>query len=40
MFLHARRLAFDHPATGQRIELLAPLPAECATLLTRLSEPH
>jgi 23S rRNA pseudouridine955/2504/2580 synthase len=40
MFLHARRLAFDHPATGQRIELQAPLPAECATLLTRLSEPH
>ena len=36
MFLHARRLAFDHPATGERIELNAPLPAECATLLTKL----
>ena len=40
MFLHARRLAFDHPASGARIELAAPLPAECATLLARLSEPH
>ena len=40
MFLHARRLAFDHPASGERVELLAPLPAECATLLARLSEPH
>ena len=40
MFLHARELAFDHPATGARITLAAPLPAECATLLGRLSEPH
>ncbi len=37
MFLHARRLAFDHPASGERIELEAPLPPECATLLSRLS---
>jgi 23S rRNA pseudouridine955/2504/2580 synthase len=36
MFLHSRRLAFDHPATGVRTELLAPLPDECATLLTHL----
>jgi 23S rRNA pseudouridine955/2504/2580 synthase len=28
MFLHAWRLQFDHPATGERIELIAPLPAE------------
>lgn len=40
MFLHARRLAFDHPASAERIELQAPLPPECATLLTLLSEPH
>ena len=40
MFLHARRLAFDHPASGARITLTAPLPAECATLTARLSEPH
>ncbi|MEK8029909.1 RluA family pseudouridine synthase [Ideonella sp. DXS29W] len=37
MFLHARRLAFDHPSSGERIELHAPLPAECETLLSRLS---
>ncbi len=35
MFLHARELAFDHPATGQRITLNAPLPPECETLLAR-----
>ncbi len=33
MFLHARELSFDHPATGQRVTLQASLPAECATLL-------
>jgi 23S rRNA pseudouridine955/2504/2580 synthase len=37
MFLHARRLAFDHPASGERIELQAPLPAECETLLAALA---
>jgi 23S rRNA pseudouridine955/2504/2580 synthase len=36
MFLHARLLSFDHPASGERIELNAPLPPECATLLTCL----
>ncbi len=40
MFLHARRLAFDHPASGGRIELSAPLPPECATLLAHLPTPH
>ena len=40
MFLHARQLAFDHPASGERITLQAPLPAECATLLARLTAPH
>ena len=40
MFLHARQLAFDHPASGERITLAAPLPPECATLLPFLSEPH
>jgi 23S rRNA pseudouridine955/2504/2580 synthase len=40
MFLHARRLAFDHPASGERIELTAPVPTECATLLARLTDPH
>ena len=28
MYLHAWRLQFNHPASGQRIELLAPLPFE------------
>lgn len=36
MFLHARRLRFDHPATGVVIELEAPLPPECAELLKHL----
>jgi 23S rRNA pseudouridine955/2504/2580 synthase len=35
MFLHARQLTFDHPATGVRLTLDAPLPPECATLLSR-----
>jgi len=34
MFLHARELAFDHPVSGERLTLTAPLPPECATLLT------
>jgi 23S rRNA pseudouridine955/2504/2580 synthase len=33
MFLHARYLAFDHPASGDRLALEAPLPAACAALL-------
>ncbi|MFY9509779.1 MAG: RluA family pseudouridine synthase [Rubrivivax sp.] len=33
MFLHARELAFDHPASGTRITLQSPLPADCETLL-------
>jgi len=36
MFLHARRLAFDHPASAERLELEAPLPAACAALLQQL----
>jgi 23S rRNA pseudouridine955/2504/2580 synthase len=36
MFLHARRLAFDHPASGQRLELEAPLPEACRALLDAL----
>jgi 23S rRNA pseudouridine955/2504/2580 synthase len=37
MFLHARQLAFDHPATGARLELTAPLPPECADLVAALA---
>jgi 23S rRNA pseudouridine955/2504/2580 synthase len=36
MFLHARELAFDHPASGERLTLQAPLPADCETLLRQL----
>jgi len=39
MFLHARRLRFEHPATGETVELDAPLPAACRTLLQALSRP-
>jgi 23S rRNA pseudouridine955/2504/2580 synthase len=33
MFLHARELAFDHPASGQRISLHADLPPEFQTAM-------
>jgi 23S rRNA pseudouridine955/2504/2580 synthase len=36
MFLHARRLRFTHPASGETLELEAPLPAECDLLLRAL----
>jgi 23S rRNA pseudouridine955/2504/2580 synthase len=32
MFLHAWRLQFNHPASGERIELIAPLPLELRKL--------
>ena len=34
-FLHAWRLAFDHPMTGERVELEEPLPEELTTALER-----
>jgi 23S rRNA pseudouridine955/2504/2580 synthase len=36
MFLHAQRLSFDHPSSGERMTLAAPLPAECETLVAHL----
>jgi 23S rRNA pseudouridine955/2504/2580 synthase len=36
MFLHARQLGFDHPDTGERMQLEAPLPPECQALLDAL----
>jgi 23S rRNA pseudouridine955/2504/2580 synthase len=36
MFLHARRLAFEHPQDGRKVDLACPLPAECETLLETL----
>jgi 23S rRNA pseudouridine955/2504/2580 synthase len=37
MFLHARRLRFAHPASGEPLELLAPLPRDCEALLRALA---
>ena len=36
-FLHAARLAFAHPVTGERVDVVSPLPAdlECALALAR-----
>ena len=33
MFLHAWRLQFNHPVTGERVQLVAPLPADLQHLL-------
>jgi 23S rRNA pseudouridine1911/1915/1917 synthase len=35
-FLHAARLAFEHPFTAERIEAESPLPPELASYLSRL----
>lgn len=35
-FLHARMLAFDHPVTGERVEVEDPLPSDLAALLASL----
>jgi 23S rRNA pseudouridine955/2504/2580 synthase len=40
MFLHAHELAFDHPLTGARIELVAPLPGELAGFVRELQHPR
>jgi 23S rRNA pseudouridine955/2504/2580 synthase len=36
MFLHAARLCFNHPLTGQRLELSAPLPDELTRFVERV----
>jgi 23S rRNA pseudouridine1911/1915/1917 synthase len=36
-FLHANRLAFEHPFTNERIEVESPLPPDLAAYLERLS---
>jgi 23S rRNA pseudouridine1911/1915/1917 synthase len=36
-FLHAHRLAFDHPVTGERVSFDAPLPPDLEAALARLS---
>ncbi len=36
-FLHARRLAFPHPITGERVDVASPLPAELQAALSLAS---
>ena len=36
-FLHAERLAFPHPFTGERVEVESPLPVELQAVLARLA---
>ena len=38
MFLHAARLAVAHPATGEPLDLRAPLPDDLRAFLTRLPD--
>ena len=35
-FLHAEKLAFTHPATGERVQFHSPLPPELSSLLTEI----
>jgi 23S rRNA pseudouridine1911/1915/1917 synthase len=37
-FLHAARIAFDHPLTGERVEVTSPLPADLQSALARAEE--
>jgi 23S rRNA pseudouridine1911/1915/1917 synthase len=34
-FLHATRLAFEHPVTGERVDVTSPLPADLQAALSR-----
>ena len=38
MFLHAARLRFTHPVTGEALDIQAPMPEDCAALLKVLDE--
>ncbi|MEA3393781.1 MAG: RluA family pseudouridine synthase [Pseudomonadota bacterium] len=40
MFLHAWRLQFSHPVSGERIELLAPLPSELDQFVVHAMSSH
>lgn len=40
MFLHAWRLQFKHPATGEKIELQSQLPADLAQFLQQVTPSH
>jgi 23S rRNA pseudouridine955/2504/2580 synthase len=38
MFLHACKLRFTHPGSGESVELQAPLPADCGQFIDQLRE--
>lgn len=38
--LHAVELAFDHPVSGERVEIIAPLPADFRAVLRALEKNH
>jgi 23S rRNA pseudouridine955/2504/2580 synthase len=38
MFLHAYRLKITHPATGEALQLDAPLPPECRRFIDQLKQ--
>ena len=38
-WLHARRLGFDHPVTGERLDVVAPLPEDLADSLATIGDP-
>jgi hypothetical protein len=38
MFLHAHTLVFEHPESGARLQLTAPLDGELEALLERLGK--
>ena len=38
MFLHAARLRFTHPVTGEQLDIQAPMPEDCAALLKVLDK--
>ena len=39
-FLHATRLAFTHPLTSERIDVVSPLPPDLAEALSKAGEAH
>jgi 23S rRNA pseudouridine1911/1915/1917 synthase len=39
LFLHATRLGFEHPITGERIEVVSALPEELGRVLDELGTP-
>jgi 23S rRNA pseudouridine1911/1915/1917 synthase len=39
-FLHAARLAFEHPATGEQLDLSSPLPGDLEAALGRAAHAH